>query len=263
MTPKTSNKKSKIVHGIRGGIPADRMEQIQAALPRSMDLQDLNPCLVDPIAALGSEQTKVRAHVRLSQGWHLLNEVRSALIEAEACKVFYEECEPNTMEAIYWARFYLDDAALRLNSSGEHLLRSMIYYWSLGVDPKARESLLIKVITASGKSHLPQVSEVVATSLRGLTTDWNECKKYRDDWVHNERPGIDGLGWEVSFNRWTMRDIPPEVVRHMEQSGHPIAASGKSVSLGTGRKISELNRIVRGAYSQLFSAYERLAPLLV
>ena len=249
-----------LAYGMRRGIPVVRMEQIQAGLPRSLDLQNLNPSLVNPLVALGSEQKKIRAHVRLSQGWHLLNEARSALIESEACKVFYEECKPNPVEAIYRCRFYLDDAALRLYSSCEHLLRCVTFYWGLSL-PKSRDSLLVRVITAAQQSSLLQVSGDVATSLQRLTGDWEECKKYRDDWVHNERPGVDGLDWEVSFKRWNaVKDIPPAIAQSLK---YPATASGTSVSVGTGRKIGELRQIVRNAYCELFGVYERLAPLLV
>src|ERR1017187_9179664 len=191
MTPNTGNQEVGLVHGIRGGIPNDRMEHIQAGLPRSFELRNLNPCLDNPLAALGSELTKVHAHVRLSQGWHLLNEARSALIEADACKVFYEECEPNPVEAVYRCRFYLDDAVLRLCSSCEHLLQCVNLYWGLSLPKKRRNSLLVVVITEAEKSNLPQVSGDVATSLRGLGTDWTECTRYRNAWVHDLRPGIE------------------------------------------------------------------------
>jgi hypothetical protein len=220
--------------------------------------------LENPLVALGSEHTKIRAHVRLSQGWHLLNEARLALIEAEACKVFYEECEPNPVEAVYRSRFYLDDAALRLASSCEHLLWCVTFYWGLGLPKKSKSRIFLgPVIAKAEKSSLPQVSGDVATSLRGLATDsdWAQCKQYRNDWVHNERPGIDGLDWEVLWNVQD-KDIPPAIVQALKELGYPATASGQSASVGTGRKIGELHRVVRNAYCQLFCVYERLAPLL-
>jgi hypothetical protein len=258
MTPNADadNQKAKHVHGIRGGIPNERMEQIQAGLPRSLELRNLNPCLENPLVALGSKHTKIRAHVRLSQGWHLLNEARIALIEAEACTAFYEECEPNPTEAVYWCRFYLDDAILRLYSSRESLLLAVRYYWGLTIPKKSRDSLLVKVITAAATSNLPEVSGDVTTALRGLTTDWTTCKEYRDDWVHNERPAIEGLGWEVLFKPSNARDIPPIILKELR---YPATASGHSVSVGTGRKIGELHQAVRNAYGQLLGVYERLA----
>jgi hypothetical protein len=264
MNPSAEGQEGELVYGMRRGIPAISMDQIRAELPRSLDLRNLNPCLVNPLVALDSEHKKIRARIRLSQGWHLLNEARTALIEAGACMVFYKECEPNANEAVCRCRFYLDDAALRLCSSCEHLLRCVKLYWGLSLPTKTRDSLLVKVITAAEKSNLPQVSGDVTTSLRGLRTDWAECKKYRDDWVHNERPAIKGLDWEVSFTSWNAQNMPPALVQVLKDSGYPVPVrgSGKSVSVGAGRKIDKLHRIVRSAYGQLFGVYERLAPLL-
>ena len=261
MNPDTESQKVDLAYGMRRGIPAARIEQIHAGLPRSLDLRHLNPCLLNPLAAIDSEH-KVRARIRLAQGWHLLNEARTALIEAESCKVFYTECEPNSSEAVYRCRFYLDDAALRLYSSCEHLVQCGKSYWDLTLPDKPRNSRLVKVITAAEKSNLPQVSGDVATSLRALTTGWAECMKYRNDWVHNERPAIEGLNWDVSFEPWNAQDMPPAVVQALKDSGYPVTGSGKSVRVGTGRPIDELHRIVRIAYSELFGVYEHLAPLV-
>jgi Cthe_2314-like HEPN len=263
MTPNTDTQEVKLVHGIRGGIPNERMEQIHAGLPRSLELKKLHPYLEteDPFIAFGSGHTKAHAQVRLSQGWHLLNEARFALVEADACKVFYEECEPNLIEAIYWRRFYFDDAVLRLCSSCEHLLQCVNFHWNLGVPPKSIG--LGKVITAAAKSTVPEVNGAVATSLRGLTTEWKDCKTYRNDWVHNERPGVAGLGWEISFNK---QSIPPqmaEVLKVLKKSGYPpTTGSLKSIGFGKGREIGDLDRIVRTAFCQLFGAYEGVTPLL-
>jgi len=248
------------VYGIRGGIPNQRMEQINAGLPRSFELQKLHPYLEteNPFVILGCEQTKARAQVRLSQGWHLLNEGRTALVEADACKVFYEECEPNPVEAIYWRRFYLDDASLRLCSSGEHLLQCVNFYWKLGVPPK-RISLQ-KVVTAAEKSNVPDVNAVAARTLRSLTTEWDDCKKYRNDWVHNERPGIAGLAWEISFS--DKQSVPRQMAQVLKQSGYPSTATVRSIGFGTGRQIGELDRVVRTVFCQLFRAYEGVAPLV-
>jgi hypothetical protein len=242
----------RLAHGIRGGIPNERMEQIQAGLLRSLELRNLNPCLETPLISLGSGHTKVHAHIRLSQGWHMLNEARSALIEAEACKVFYEECEPNPIEAIYRCRFYLDDAALRLYSSCEHLLKCVTFYWGL-----SQHSSLDRVIAEAEKSPLPEVGEV-AIILRGLNKDWKECMKYRNAWVHNERPGVDGLDWEMSFQSGkSENELPPQILKAM---GSPTKIS--AVKMRTGRKIGELHLVVKNAYCQLFGVYERFAKLL-
>jgi hypothetical protein len=242
---------------MRGKISTERMGEIHAGLPYSFELRRLNPVLENPLLALGSAHGKFRACIRLSQGWHMLNEARLALLEAEACKAFYEECEPNADEAIYRCRFYLDDAALRLCSSCDHLLLSIKFYWRLNLksDKSTRaQDLLDKVIAATKKSSLSQLSGGVTTALQGLTTDWRECKQYRNDWVHNERPGVGGLDWDFSFLPSNESDIPPDALKFL---GSPRTV----MTLGTGREITVLHRVIRSAYCQLYSVYERLAPL--
>ena len=159
MTTLAENPGAKLNYGIRGGIPSARMEQIHLGLAYPMKLQQILPFLVDPLVTL-MKPSKMKATIRLSDGWHVLNQARIGLVEAEACKVYYEEIEPNRIEAIFWSRYYLDDAALRLHSSCEHLLRSIDHYWTLRVSNKglpvdgsppsrrSRDGLLVRVLSS-------------------------------------------------------------------------------------------------------------------
>ncbi len=117
MTPDAENQEVKLVHGMRGGIPSDRVKQIHLGLPYSMTLRDVLPYVADPLAGPLVSMNKMQARVRLSDGWHMLNQSRIALVEAEACTIFYEEYQRNHTEALYRCEYYLDDAALRLHSS--------------------------------------------------------------------------------------------------------------------------------------------------
>jgi len=134
------------------------MEQIHLGLPYSMTLRDVLPYLADPLAVPPVRMGKMQARVRLSDGWHMLNQARIALVEAEACTIFYEEYQRNHTEALYRCQYYLDDAALRLHSSCEHMLRSVVTHWALSVPKKkgsseeSRDSLLVRVIKAAGQS---------------------------------------------------------------------------------------------------------------
>jgi hypothetical protein len=51
MTPDAGNREVKLVHGMRGAIPSDRMEQIHSGLPYSMTLEEVLPYLASPLAA--------------------------------------------------------------------------------------------------------------------------------------------------------------------------------------------------------------------
>jgi hypothetical protein len=256
---------SELVHGIRGGIPRDQMERIRSELPVSFELGTQFPFLVEPLTNdPGLPVSKMRGKVRLSHGWHMLNEARMALVEADACKLYYEEREPNPTEASYWCRFYLDDATLRLYSSCEHLLRAIMYHFGLKLSPTnpgtARtQSLLVGVINAAQRSAQPVVSKQVAKILRKIRSDpgWSSCKAYRDKWAHSERPAIAGLDIAVTLGKISTRDIAM-----FKQLGVAFGPQTSRVSVGVGDRIEALRDSVRNAYIALHSAYASVAELL-
>src|ERR1017187_8875321 len=100
MAPDADNQEVELVHGMRGAIPADRMEQIHSELPYSMTLRGVLPYLADPLAVRFVKMGQMRARVRLSYGWHMLNQARIALVEADACASFYEDLQHNHIEAL-------------------------------------------------------------------------------------------------------------------------------------------------------------------
>ncbi len=292
MTPTPENREVELVHGMRGGIPSERMEQIHLGLPYSMELRDVLPYLADPLAAPLVRIDRMRARVRLSDGWHTLNQARMALVESEACKVFYEDVQPDPVEADYHCRFYLDDAALRLYSSCEHLLWCVVAYWNLPSNVSQRKvrrslwvlvkrivvhltrdllnvargktvdrlpPLLARVIREAERSEHPQVSGEVAKILRRLRSNeaWKGCTKYRHDWVHNRLPAIKGLSSDIVFKTFDYgQELPPEILKHVGPK------KGVKMTVGVGRDISILRETVRNAYGELFQAYKRLAKLL-
>jgi hypothetical protein len=271
MIPNTENLKVKLVHGMRGAIPSDRMDQIHLGLPYSVTLRDVLPYLADPLAAPLRIGNKMRARVRLSYGWHMLNQARIALVEAEACTIFYEEYERNHTEALYRSQYYLDDAALRLHSSCEHMLKSVDFHWTLRVPEKgpsvgavgsskdSRESLLVRVLKAAKQSKDRQVRVDVTKLLEQLRSSkkWKACIKHRNDWVHNRLPAITGLFPDIVFKTIDYeKELPPEILKYVGLK------KGMKMSVGIGMEISVLRETVRRAYGELFRVYEGLAQLL-
>lgn len=243
------------------------MEQIQSALPRSMALTDTLPSLADPLAAPLVRISKMRARVRLSDGWHMLNEARIALVEAEACAIFYEECQRDHTEAVYWCRYYLDDAALRLHSSCEHLLRSVDFHWALKVPKKgplageSRDSLIRRVLKTAKQSKDRQVRVDVGKLLEQLRSSkaWKACMKYRNDWVHNRLPPITGLAPDIAFKTF---DYEKELPRAILEDMGLERKKGIGMTVGVGRDISALRETARSAYCELLRVYEGLAGIL-
>jgi hypothetical protein len=300
MTVNTEGQRSDLSYGMRGGVPSDLMEQIHLALPYSMGLRDAHPYLADVVAAPFVGISEIQARVRLLDGWHMLNQARAALIEAEACKIFYEQIQPNPTEAIYRCRFYLDDAALRLHSSCEHLLGCIAVRWDLrapvsrksekrnpwllikrvadhltcgvvhvvrgGEIEKRKQPLLVRVLQQAEQSKIPAVRGGVAKVLRELNSSkksWTRCVKYRNDWVHNRLPAVSGLSPEILFERFdAQKDFPPEVLKHFEALGHPLAKGGRKITFGMGQDISKLREMIRNSYGELFQAYDSLLKLL-
>jgi hypothetical protein len=264
-----------------------------------MTLRDVLPYLADPLAgALHVEIDKIQARVRLSDGWHMLNQSRIALIEAEASKLFYEEFQPNPDEARYSCRFYLDDAALRLYSSCEHLLWCVASYWNLPITLSKRNekrsawavvkkigihltrdlinvihgtagdrrapTLLVRVITEAEKAKASHVRGEVAKVLRRLhsSKSWTDCTNYRNLWVHNRLRAIAELNPEVLFGRVDpKKEFPPEVLNALEALARPLT-NRRKMTVGVGRDINQLRETVRDAYGELFRVYEGLAKLL-
>ena len=268
------NQEGELVHGMRGGIPSSRMEQIHLALPYSMTLRDVLPQLDDPLAGPHVGVRQMKAKVRLSDGWHMLNQARLALLEAEACTIFYDEIQRDHTEALYHCRYYLDDAALRLCSSCEHMVQSVILHWSLSIpknDPLAgadrssgtsRNGSLVLALKAAEKSNDAYVRKDVATVLKRLRSSkaWKACVKYRHDWVHSRLPATGGLSSNIIFETLdSEKAFPSEVLKHF---GLRKGLKCEKMSIGMGQDISVLRETIRNAYGELFRLYEGLAKLL-
>lgn len=234
-------KQDELAHGMRGGIPRNRMEQIHSALPYSLPLCEVLPQLADPLAGAFVPVREMKARVRLSDGWHMLNQARMALVEAEACTIFYEEIQQDHTEALYHCRYYLDDAALRLCVSCEHLAQSVIHRWSLKIQKTgratgaksspavSRDGSLILTLKAAQQSNSAQVSTRVARILRKLRSSkaWKGCVKYRHDWVHGLLPATAGLSSSFSFQTVSAGEMFPrgaEIPRSRE--GQEILSNG-------------------------------------
>jgi hypothetical protein len=254
-------------YGMRGGIPSNRMEQIHLALPYAIPLSDILPQLADPIGIgiLFGEPGKTQATVMLSDGWHLLNQARLALIEADACTIFYEEIKSNPDEAHFHCRYYLDDAALRLCSSCEHMVQSIFLYWNLSTSPSkkgARDGALTRVLRAAQESKNAEVRKEIPKLLKPLRSSksWKACAKHRNDWVHNRIPAISERFSQITFKEVDAdKAFPPEFLKY---TGFKQGQKCKLTSLGIGTNISVLRKTIRNAYCELFLVFEGLAKLL-
>ncbi len=135
-----------------------------------------------------------------------LEESRYALFEALAHLVYYrEKCEPpDEMEAVFFGKFYADDAALRIYAAGEHLANAIVNM--LEIKKEVREFKKLKL--AKSKNVVSKQAVVgnyliennpaheITKAILKLkeSEEWKKTRKYRDDWVHSKPPLIKGMG---------------------------------------------------------------------
>jgi hypothetical protein len=169
----------------------------------------LSPDLIS--AKFKSDSDFAIAAVCFQDASRTLSESRYALLEAMAHKVWYlEKVSPKDEDtATFFSRFYSDDAALRLYSAAEHLAKAAVFILDIG-DEKLKQTRTGSRFTAVRKILLEtHPDHIITTSLDELycSREWKTTIKYRDAWVHNQPPIIDGTGMVFDRKRrWHVSD---------------------------------------------------------
>jgi hypothetical protein len=138
-----------------------------------------------------------------------LSESRYALVEALAHKVWYlEKVNPkDEYNAIFFTRFYSDDVALRLYSAAEHLAKAVVFMLDIQ-DEKLQQTRTGSRFTSVRKILLETYSDhIITKNIDELyrSREWKTTIKYRDTWVHNQPPIIDGTGMVFERKRrWSV-----------------------------------------------------------
>lgn len=139
-----------------------------------------------------------------------MEETRYALHEAMAHRVYYiDVVQPkNEITAVFFTRYYADDAALRLYSAGERLAEAIVEMLEIGdvkLAPYAEKRVSRQSIVGNYLREREPASPITQ-AVRTLweSNDWRRTMAYRNEWVHDQPPLIKGLG--VVFRRgkrWT------------------------------------------------------------
>jgi hypothetical protein len=135
-----------------------------------------------------------------------LEEARYALLEALAHILWHREKRerPNEGEAVFFGKFYADDAALRIYAAGEHLahaIESMLEIKKEVHDFKKlklakRKNVVSKQAIVGNYLIKNYPDHEITKTIRKLkeSAEWKKTRKYRDDWVHSKPPIIKGMG---------------------------------------------------------------------
>jgi hypothetical protein len=148
------------------------------------------------------------AAVCLQDATSALMEARYALFESSAHIVWYRKKSepPHEKFAVFFGKFYADDAALRMYAAGEHLgnaIGNMLEIEKEVSDFKrsdlaksrnvvSRQALVGTYLIENYPDH--EITKAVSRLKESI--DWKKTRKYRDDWVHGKPPIISGMGIE-------------------------------------------------------------------
>lgn len=182
--------------------------RIEKELPNVLDVRTASLNLQPDLISMGFPQgsTVPIATVCLQDTTSALEEARYALLEALAHIVWHrQKSEPsNETAAVFFGKFYADDAALRMYAAGEHLANAIINM--LGIHKEVSDFKKLKLAKSKNVTSKQAIvgNYLIANCPKHKITraivrlkesdDWNKTRKYRDDWVHGKPPIISGMG---------------------------------------------------------------------
>ncbi len=152
--------------------------------------------------------------------------------------------EDKAMEAVFFERFYLDNAALRLYSAAEHLaaaVRAMLDVPRDQLPKGVSEWERVRKYLSQAASGLP-LTEAVRALRRSRA--WRRTMAYRGKWVHHQPPTVAGMGLVYHRRRrWEVSDDGKE----------------RSLVVGPGDSPEHTTEELADTFSQAFADF--LAPL--
>jgi hypothetical protein len=192
----------------REKLDKDTARRVEQDLPNVVDVRTATLNLQPDVISMGfPEGSNVpQAAVCLQDATSTVMETRYALFEASAHLVWYREKSdpPNEKLAVFFAKFYADDTALRMYSVGEHVANAIVNM--LGIESKvsifkklvsnpsisSQQAIVGMYLTENEPTH-PITAAILALK---ESDERNRTRKYRNQWVHQKPPIIEGMGIE-------------------------------------------------------------------
>lgn len=195
----------------RGWLEHNTLELIVSELPDTKilvkNILSLTPSFISMKFKPGS--TIPIAAVCLLDVKGIIDEVKYAFHEAIANKIWYCEKLEDTNEVlgIFFARYYAEDAIIRLYSASEHLANSIIFMLEISEEELNKyKKKNISVQSAVGKYLIKEkIGHPITIAVQKLvkSKDWLNTMDYRNKWVHEQPPTIEGLGLIYKrYDRW-------------------------------------------------------------
>jgi hypothetical protein len=201
----------------RGLLDATVLQKIDRLLPPVIPLRELALSLMPDFLSMqfSPESYVPIASVCFQDCTQTLVEVRIALFEYHAHGTYYRDVkEPaNESAAVFFERYFLEDAAFRLYSAGEHLanaIRFMLDVRESQLQPyRKKKSSQQSTIAAYLRREATDSALSQAIVELGAAPCWRFTTAYRNRVVHEQPPIVSGLGhsfrrrlrWIVSRDR--------------------------------------------------------------
>jgi hypothetical protein len=200
----------------RGWLDETTLEALAKEVPEIKILEHYILSLIPSFIFRGFQpgSTIPIASVCLHDSKDILCDARYALHESLANRIWYSEKRepPSEISAIVFSRYYADDVAIRLYSASEHLANAIVLMLEIDeVSLKKYKKRNISLQSAVGRylikeKHGHPVTDAIIKLAE--STEWLKTMDYRNQWVHNQPPAIEGM-WLV-FKRRDRWQISPD-----------------------------------------------------
>lgn len=187
----------------RGSLGTETLAELAKELPELTQLAravlSLSPGFI-PIGFPAESYIPIAAAC-LHDAFRAVEEANYAFHEILAHRKWYLEKRetPDEAAAIFFSKFYADDVALRLYSAGEHLANAIIFMLEIPKEDleryRKKNRISIQVVVGHYLiNELPKepITHVILKLVK--SREWLKTINYRNDWVHNQPPTVEGMG---------------------------------------------------------------------
>jgi hypothetical protein len=257
----------------RGKLDKETASKIENELPQLIDLQTstfhFQPDLISMRFPVNSSVPI--ASVCLQDAMATLQEARYAVFEALAHMCWHREKldPPDDFGAAFFGKFYADDAALRLYAAAEHTANAIVNMLEIEREVrdfkkshslKNKNVLSLQAIVGSYLVEHHPAHPITRTIIKLKDSgNWKQVRRYRDDWVHNKPPIIEGLG--IAYSRRKRLIVKEDWIGVTVGGGDGPQFSVDELVAITKSALNQLSEVVAGSvkyYVDLLNQNEKM-----
>ena len=156
-----------------------------------------SPCLIDTLSILYESYYALK-NVKKNYKKILTIEPHEKYIQIGKTYHIVSSSEPHEKDIIGLIKFYSEDVILRLFAAAEHLSNSIVFMLKINKAElsavKSKWSNLSIILGQYLVDKLPNNPITIGLIKLKDNPNWTKALAYRNDWIHNQPPYIEGLG---------------------------------------------------------------------